>query len=216
MTLCPQSHAHSLIQLTGGCSCAKHQKIKRAWSWEGTTAEAFTQCYGDSSLATCSNSAHISFLLPAPELPAHGTDFTSTFKGTRLLLLTRRGLPDGEPAAWNPLTKFLKVWRLFQELKFAFSISKSLLQPIITLKERKIGIENAPTKPLQWTLPEDKLLSWNGVRDVNVLPVLCLLTEFKTSSQLRSKQWKKCTVKSTAASHLHCLPRLQNRIIQNS
>lgn len=80
--------------------------------------------------------------------------------------------------------------------------------------KRKIRIENAPTKPLQWTLPKDELLSWNGVREVNVLPVLPLLTEFKMSAQLCCKQWKKCTVESTAASHFHSLPRLQ--IIQNS
>lgn len=128
---CTQPHpAHRGKQL------CKASEDKACLVLRGDYSRRFTQCYGDSSLATCSNSAHISSLLPAPELPSHGTDSTSTFKGTRSLLLTHRGLPDGEPSAWNPLTTFLKVWRLFQEFKFAFSISKSLLQPITTLKEK--------------------------------------------------------------------------------
>lgn len=191
----------------------KASEDKECLVLRGDYSRRFTQCYGDSSLATCSNSAHISSLLPAPELPSHGTDSTSTFKGTRLLLLTRRGLPDGEPAAWNPLTTFLKVGGYFKNSRLPSPFLNPCCNPSQRSK-RKIRIENAPTKPLQWTLPKDELLSWNGVREVNVLPVLRLLTEFKMSAQLCCKQWKKCTVKSTAASHFHGLPRLQ--IIQDS
>lgn len=94
MMLCPQStHMHTASHSSQGDAALFYWKVEHVWSRVGTAVEAFTQCCGDLSLASCSTSGHISFLLTATQLPSHDTDSTSTLKGTRVIPAASYGSP---------------------------------------------------------------------------------------------------------------------------